>query len=315
MSVSRIAIVGAGAAGLAAAASLQAAGGDVVLFDKGRFPGGRLATRDSPWGGFDHGAQFLRLRDAGLRDEAARWCRAGCLAGWPQQAAEVPAWVGTPSMRALAAAWARPFELHGGQAVQAIDGTPFSWSLRVAGGGVAGPFSRVLVTVPAPQARPWFAGSGIAPVLAAVRYAPCWTMMWVPAAGRLPPETVFGAAADGLDWIAREDGKPGRDGAPRYLVHADADWSTAHLDEDGPDVAVALRQRAATRLGIDATAVHAVAHRWRHARVTEAAQQPVLSSGDGRYYAGDGCLGGRVEAALLSGRSAAQRILEDGDDR
>ena len=39
------AIVGAGIAGLACAQQLQAAGRTVQLFDKGRRPGGRVATR------------------------------------------------------------------------------------------------------------------------------------------------------------------------------------------------------------------------------------------------------------------------------
>lgn len=311
MSPDPVAIIGAGAAGLAAAAVLRAAGRAAVVFDKGRRAGGRLATRDAAVGGFDHGAQFLRLRDTGLQAEAARWRAAGWLAPWPQQAAEVPAWVGAPTMRALAAGWAQGFELQLGCALRGIGGTPFAWTLRFDDGRTAGPFAQVLVTVPAPQAQDWFAGSSIAAALAAIRYAPCWTLMWAPAATQLPDAAVLGAAGDGLGWIAREDRKPGRGGVPRYLVQADADWSAAHLDADADAVAADLQRLAATRLGIPVAAVHAVVHRWRYALVTRAAQQPLLASGDGRYYAGDGCLGGRVEAALLSGRAAAQCVLDD----
>ncbi len=45
-----VAIVGAGIAGLSCATALAAAGRRVVLFDKGRRPGGRLATRGGEWG-------------------------------------------------------------------------------------------------------------------------------------------------------------------------------------------------------------------------------------------------------------------------
>ena len=41
----RVAVVGAGIAGLAAARRLAAAGVEVTVFDKARRPGGRLATR------------------------------------------------------------------------------------------------------------------------------------------------------------------------------------------------------------------------------------------------------------------------------
>jgi renalase len=167
--------------------------------------------------------------------------------------------------------------------------------------------------VPAPQAQDWFAGSAVAAPLARIRYAPCWTLMWVPKAQALPPDEVFGAAGDGLGWMAREDRKPGRAGAPRLVVQADADWSAAHLDEDPAAVTTELQRMAALRLGIAPSGTHAVAHRWRYALVTQAAQQPLLATGDGRYFAGDGCLGGRVEAALLSGRAAAECVLNHAE--
>uniref|UniRef100_UPI0018DF9768 FAD-dependent oxidoreductase n=1 Tax=Neoroseomonas rubea TaxID=2748666 RepID=UPI0018DF9768 len=65
-----IAILGAGLAGLAAARHLAARGVPVRLFDKGRAPGGRLATRRADHAGrrlqFDHGAQYLRAAGPGF---------------------------------------------------------------------------------------------------------------------------------------------------------------------------------------------------------------------------------------------------------
>ena len=62
--MTRIAIIGAGATGLAAARLLAARGHTVELFDKGRRAGGRLAARESEYGSFDHGVQFVRLSDS-----------------------------------------------------------------------------------------------------------------------------------------------------------------------------------------------------------------------------------------------------------
>ena len=53
----RIAVIGAGIAGLAAARTLQRSGYDVQVFEAAPVPGGRVATQDSPFGGFDSGAQ------------------------------------------------------------------------------------------------------------------------------------------------------------------------------------------------------------------------------------------------------------------
>ena len=57
----RVAIVGAGIAGLSCALRLQGGDHHVTLFDKGRGAGGRMSTRrvETPAGtaAFDHGAQ------------------------------------------------------------------------------------------------------------------------------------------------------------------------------------------------------------------------------------------------------------------
>ena len=52
----RIAVIGAGIAGLACARTLQRAGCDVQVFEAADEPGGRLASQDSPFGTFDTGA-------------------------------------------------------------------------------------------------------------------------------------------------------------------------------------------------------------------------------------------------------------------
>jgi predicted NAD/FAD-binding protein len=52
----RVAVIGAGIAGLSCARTLTDHAIDVVVFDKGRSPGGRMATRRADGFQFDHGA-------------------------------------------------------------------------------------------------------------------------------------------------------------------------------------------------------------------------------------------------------------------
>ena len=56
-------VIGAGLSGLIAAGTLQANGARVLVLDKGRGVGGRLATRRTHSGIFDHGAQFFTAGD------------------------------------------------------------------------------------------------------------------------------------------------------------------------------------------------------------------------------------------------------------
>ena len=57
------AILGAGMAGVTAARTLVQAGHQVSVFEQAPYVGGRMATRDTPWGSFDHGAQYFTVRD------------------------------------------------------------------------------------------------------------------------------------------------------------------------------------------------------------------------------------------------------------
>ena len=60
----RIAVIGAGIAGLACARTLVQAGHDVTLLEAAPQVGGRMASSDSPFGSFDGGAQYFTVRDA-----------------------------------------------------------------------------------------------------------------------------------------------------------------------------------------------------------------------------------------------------------
>ncbi|MGB0678902.1 MAG: NAD(P)-binding protein, partial [Polyangiales bacterium] len=68
----RVAVIGAGVAGLRCARVLSDAGIAVRLFDKGWRVGGRLATRRIEGLGFDHGAQFIRGRTPALAGGIAK---------------------------------------------------------------------------------------------------------------------------------------------------------------------------------------------------------------------------------------------------
>ena len=72
-----ILIIGGGMAGLSAATALAAVGQRIIVLDKGRGPGGRMAARRAEIGGeqvgFDHGAQYFTARDPRFQAEVARW--------------------------------------------------------------------------------------------------------------------------------------------------------------------------------------------------------------------------------------------------
>lgn len=60
-------------AGLTAAGVLRKGGWQVVLLDKGRRAGGRMATRRQGQSRFDHGAQFFMVRDGRFEEAVREW--------------------------------------------------------------------------------------------------------------------------------------------------------------------------------------------------------------------------------------------------
>ncbi|MCX8135256.1 MAG: FAD-dependent oxidoreductase [Roseococcus sp.] len=297
-----LAILGAGLAGLAAARALAAAGQPLRLFDKGRAPGGRLATRRVSHAGeehrFDHGAQYLRAEGAPF---AALLEEAGC-APWPDPARRVP----LPGMSALGRHLARGLDLATGVTVTALRRGEAGWHL-VHAGGEEGPFAGVLLTCPAPQAIPLLAphAPGLAGQLARIRYAPCWTVLAAFPARLAQPDTLRGRGPIG--WAARDSAKPGRDARQEnWVIQADPAFSRAHL-EAAPEAVIAPLLGA-----LDAPApLFAQAHRWRFSLLEQPLGEPCLLEGT-LGYASDGCLGGRAEAAFDSGAALAARWLARG---
>ena len=113
--VRRVAVIGAGLAGLACARTLTDHNIDVALFDKGRSPGGRLATRRLASHTFDLGAQYFTARDPRFRRHVQSWLDGGVCAPWhgrivaldgaggpARPTPPVERLVGTPDMNALA---------------------------------------------------------------------------------------------------------------------------------------------------------------------------------------------------------------------
>lgn len=323
---STIAIIGAGMAGASAARALAAGGLHVAVFDKGRGLGGRMATRRLPEGPtFDHGAQYFTARDPGFRHTVASWIATGAAAPWGE-----PGWsVGTPGapdpVRSLLAGLA----VTTGCAVSRLRREDGGWALEGADGArIPGVFDAVLVTAPAPQAHTLLGTAGadagaFGAALDRVRYAPCWALM-LAYEGEPPfPDSHRreGDAARPIAWIARDGTKPGRggDGAAHrqsLVVHASPTWSRAHLEDIAGTVVdllmAALRDQLGGALPAPERIGYAAAHRWRYALVEQAVEQPCLWSADLRLgVAGDGCLGGRVEAAWLSGTALAERVIAD----
>ena len=130
-----------------------------------------------------------------------------------------------------------------------------------------------------------------------------------------PLELPFDAAfvnAGPLRWIARDSSKPGRGAAETWLLHANAEWSEAHLEDDADRVRTTLQQAFADSAAVAGGLPEAQAwatHRWRYADcATNLDHRCLCDASSGIGLCGDWLNGGKVEGAWLSGRELGERV-------
>jgi predicted NAD/FAD-dependent oxidoreductase len=312
-----VSVIGAGLAGLACAGRLHRSGLAVRLFDKGRSPGGRVATRrvDTAAGPaqFDHGAQFFTARDPEFRATLARlpapasmrWCGIGVAEEWR---------VAAPRISALPEALADGLDIALSSRISAIARDGGRWLLIDENGAPIGRSDAVVVAIPAEQAAPLLAP--LAPHLASeaaqAETAPCWAGIFAFAAAQMSERVAYELTNHPvLGWIACDSAKPGREREPQcWVAHACPNWSRAHLEEDPGAVGSVLLKALASVLGALPAPLVVQAHRWRHARVERASGSPFGWDPLRRVgVCGDWRLGARAELAWRSGHELAGAIL------
>lgn len=304
-------VVGAGMAGLACATRLAQNGDRVIVFDKGRGPGGRMATRRAEIAGqpvsFDHGAQYFTARDPAFRAVVEQWERDGVVARWP--AAGEDAWVGVPGMNAPLKAMAERLDVRWNTRVHAIAFERNRWQVDTP----EGRFSAVALFIAVPAEQAFELVRGIAPAYAAriakVTSEPCWAVMAAFDAPLDIASDTLRATGEGaaISWAARNSAKPGRSGRECWVLHASAQRSREIIDVPADKAAEALLGDFFRQTGTaPRVPSHLAAHRWLYAL-------PHAQPGEPFLYDYDVCLGlvgdyfhsPRVEGAWLSGHGLA----------
>jgi renalase len=342
------AVIGAGMAGIALARTLMQAGHRVSVFEKSHGAGGRMATRNTPYGNFDHGVQYFTIRDPQFMKAITsvpgtpEICRA-----WSANAVRVldplgrvieaplplrePHFVAAPGMNSLLRHWAQPLQdanaLHLQSQVQFLRKSPASgktWELACSDGALHTGFDQVVLAIPHVQVDYLLRQSG-APAagfnglrdMSGVEVAPCWTLMLAyplaqPTMNHLGPQwNAARSTHHRVSWICRESSKPGRSSVERWTVQASAQWSQHHLEDDADRVQAKLLKAFSELTGIRAEPGYAQAHLWRYAKTLQPLGKKHLWDPKLNLgVCGDWLLGHRVEDAFVSGLSLALRIAD-----
>jgi predicted NAD/FAD-dependent oxidoreductase len=340
-----IAIVGAGIAAITCARTLAQAGHRVMVFEKSHTVGGRMATRNSAFGTFDHGAQYFTVRDP--RFVQALQTTPNVCKAWSANTVQVldehgrvaavglparePHWVAIPGMSTLVRRWAQPLVdahcLELNTRVTRIERDALNkaqWQLRTEGVAdsthVYSGFDAVVLAVPSPQAQQLLQDTpktgALLKKISTVTVAPCWTLMLAYPQAMQPGFMTLGPQWNAarsthhrIAWLTRESSKPSRGAVERWTVQASAAWSQEHLNDSPQRVQAKLIKAFAEVTGIRAEPAHVDTKRWLYAKTEKPLGQSHLwDANAGLGLCGDWCLGHRVENAFVSGLELALAI-------
>lgn len=268
-----IAVIGAGAAGLACAERLAERGLQVQVFDKGRVPGGRIARRPRVGLVFEHGAPDHAALIERLSSRVTVITRSNV----------------TRLERTDAGSW----RLH-------VDGHP----LRTL-------FSAAVVATPPAQAAGLLTDApALAGLLSPVKMKPILSaLVGLPSPlARSLDRVQF---HDHSLAEALRQTSAGVEGGEGWVLHATAAFSSDNLECDPDTVAQFLWQRFGISLGLATpTPVYLRGHRWRYGRTDEPLGTPCLHDASlSLGLCGDWCLGDQADDAVASGRALAARML------
>jgi len=313
-----VAVVGAGLAGLMCARTLHDHRYNVTVFDKGRTPGGRVATRlsrdDANWA-FDHGAPYLSAKDRRVLRWLLSWENAGVLKRWDpisfenighdENSSDILRFVGTPHNNALGQHLAADLHVYTSTRIERVEHTDEGWNVFTHD-EVYGPFDVLVLNLPpaqlaslSRQAADLADLPNATPTHAVMmRFEEPLPLNWDVAK---PDHPVLG-------WVCRETSKPDRPDKAQWIVHSTPEWSEHHVDDPLPDIEAALVDAFQHFTNTRITPTTTQTHRWRYARVGEARTEGSVWDGAFRLGVCGDSFGGGVEGALLSGAHLAGQI-------
>jgi predicted NAD/FAD-dependent oxidoreductase len=304
--------------GLTAASELRRNGRDVLVIDKGRSVGGRMASRRVGAATFDHGAQFLTAKHSRFAAAVDGWLEAGVVEEWwgtsDGETGSHPRWRGSPTMTAVAKHLARDVEVLLGTRALALEAAESGWLALLEDGRTLAA-STALLTSPVPQSLELLSAGRVdlprvtREHLEGIEYERCLAVLAVlDGPTQIHEPGCFQPANGPIAWIA-DNQKKGVSGAAAVTIHASPEFSAANWRRDRRDSGRALIDAATEWLGAEVTEFQV--HGWLYSKPLRTEEDPCLIARRSPLLvlAGDAFAGPRVEGAALSGWAAAEALM------
>lgn len=317
-------IIGAGISGLMAARKLLEAGQKVLILEKARGPGGRMATRRiaSTQGEarLDFGAQYFTARDAEFSQWVESRAHSWGLRAWKEEFHSVDRsepqkptrrWIHPEGLNAWAKQLAAGLSVKTEWRLERLSFEKSQWDLISTTGQIERANS-LLMTCPLPQSLEILRQSGLdlkgLPSADQNFYESCIALLVVLKAPSQTPDAGFWPSQNSaFSWVA-DNQKKQISSVAALTLHLKAELSRELWDRSDAEILDRARPEIEAWGKIESFQVH----RWRFSQPLDRTPKALLSWQEpGRLVlAGDYFSGGRVEGAALSGLKAARTIIE-----
>jgi renalase len=331
-----VAVVGAGLAGLVCAQALRQQGYRVVVVEKSRGLGGRLATRRLPQAFADHGVRCLEVQGDLSQQLIQTLCAQKVIRPWTKEidewspfgistGTEIQHYASPHGITAAAKFLSTGLEIYRGQQVQSVAFSQ-TWDLMLEPANVE-PMPNVeakalIVAIPAPQAAMLLeplaedlaelAADDFLTKLRSLKFDPCLTTIATyPSTLSLPSWKALISSQDPeIAWVSFDNSKSPDATCPVLVVQSNATFAEQHLETDDLQaIGHHLLARITELLPSLPTPSLLQVHRWRYAFARNPLAENYLSAAPlPLVCAGDWCGGKQIERALQSGLAAAGAI-------
>jgi renalase len=333
-----IIVVGGGLSGIACARRLHDEGRRVVVLERARALGGRMAVRTEHLAAGAHavdtGAPYFTVRDEGFSAVVQRWSDLGLASGWTDTfilstpsgrigATTSPVrWSARHGIRSLVENLASGLDVRLEHPVTQVRVAPGAADRRAAPLTVDGePAAAVVLAMPDPQAerlltpelaaRLEVAGRAWAPTLTVWA---AWPERWWPGF-----DAMFVDGSRLVSWVA-DDGRSRGDDAAVLVAHTTGEYAAAHLDDVQAVIGPVLEELPRViGSGVQPEPIFARVHRWSLASSRHPHEQDYALVSAAPGPGGAGLIGvcgdgwgerSRVEQAWSSGDRLATALLE-----
>lgn len=331
-----IAVIGAGIAGLTCAQKLQQAGKSVVLIDKSRGLGGRLATRRLAGSHADHGVCYIQPKGEIFRQWVDELVAVGILRVWTEGihslstggVLQLPSksghyYAAPLGATSIAKYLGRDLEIIGDRLITGISPVEHGWQLSTKDPEFSISAAYVVLATPPAQAlaiaKPEIDPDCIHQLsnvqfsrsIAAIAVYPTTDQT---AAAAITWQGIHCIDHPVLAWIGLDSSKQLNPTQPVLVIQSNAAFAEECFD--APDLAIVgqkLIDAIASLVPTLTTPELVQVHRWGYAFAQNPLSDLFITAQTAAplYFSGDWCGGNRVESAYLSGMALADKILSN----